>query len=1151
MHKLAERGAGTSFATLLRIQPRHLRSVQLDRDFDDPISSLHYVVTPFVRSTMQRLAEGLREGSASRAWRLTGDYGTGKSSLALAFSRLAAGDQGALPAELADLRSDVRLEPILVVGEREPIGRSVLRSLRSVAKVRKLLPKGSALQQMLRDVEAPQPADVIEAIDAMSAALTSGGHADGLLLILDELGKNLEHVVRLSASEDVYLLQRLAEAAARSGRRPLIVLAVLHQAVATYAASLSSSDRREWEKVAGRFEEIVFAPPLEQSATLVAAALGVDREALPFALSRATGATMDAALKLGWYGMGAPRAALIDLASGLLPLDPLTLPVLARLLRRFGQNERSLFSFLSSAEPFGLMDHAGIALEKARPYRLHDLYDYVAANLVNLIDYGVHASRWQVIDGVIRSAHLTSDMELDVLKTVGLLNLLDDPSLPASEAAVALAVAGASVAHRRDAENAIRSLRDESRILYRRGSIGGLSLWPNTSVDLEEAFGRGYEATASTAIVASLAPLLPREPLVARRHYVETGALRHFERVYASAADLEAVATRLPELAVQSPDGRIVVALSETAREHRKVLAIVARLVPTLPGTVMVAVPAPVGELAPLLHDVQAWRWVRNNVTELAGDRVAREEMSRQLAISEDLLGRALTSLTDVRSGGGRTEWFHDGAAVDLQNGRAVVSYLSKICDKEFDLSPLVRNELINRRTLSTAAARARYMLFEALSTRADTVDLGISDAGTPPERAMYLSILKPGGVHAERDGVWSIEFPAEGQDPLRLRPALVAIDDLLRTAGDARVRYEDVVALLRGGRFGIRDGLAPLFVAIYLAARWHHTAVYEDGSYLDQVGGPEFNRVTKEPEHFELQYCAIEGVRTQVFARLAATIGVEVLRSELDLLDVVRPLTTFLARLPDHARRTRRMSAVTVAVREALMSARDPKVMVFTDLPRACGIDPISIGKEPNEADVDYFMQRMKSSVCELRDAYSSLLARLTSALAMALEIDEENARSIRVAAAARAARVIAAVKEPELKTFLLRLTDSVLDDTAWIESLASAVARKPAERWADVDEAEFAHRLPQLAKRFRRVEAAGYDERTRKALSGDEEAYRLIITAADGREVEEVLRLGSGDRALLASLEGRIRTMLAKHGRVGTLAAARVIMGESLSED
>ncbi|HEX8554588.1 MAG TPA: hypothetical protein VF695_07770, partial [Sphingomonas sp.] len=233
MLELASRPVGKTFASLLRIQPRHLRSVQLDRDFGDPGSASHYIVTPFVRSTLQRLAEGLRQGSSARAWRLTGDYGTGKSSLALVLSRLAAGSVVALPKGLGELSSDVRLEPVLVVGDREPIGRSVLRGLRNVAVARKLGAGGKALPRLLRDLDSPTPSDVIHAIEAVTDALLANGQADGLLLILDELGKNLEHVVRAPQSEDVYLLQRLAETAARSGERPFMVVAILHQAVAT------------------------------------------------------------------------------------------------------------------------------------------------------------------------------------------------------------------------------------------------------------------------------------------------------------------------------------------------------------------------------------------------------------------------------------------------------------------------------------------------------------------------------------------------------------------------------------------------------------------------------------------------------------------------------------------------------------------------------------------------------------------------------------------------------------------------------------------------------------------------------------------------------------------------------------------------------
>ena len=52
-----------------------------------------------------------------------------------------------------------------------------------------------------------------------------------------------------------------------------MVVAIVHQAIAGYASPLTSAQRREWEKVAGRYEEVVFSPPLEQAAILIGAML--------------------------------------------------------------------------------------------------------------------------------------------------------------------------------------------------------------------------------------------------------------------------------------------------------------------------------------------------------------------------------------------------------------------------------------------------------------------------------------------------------------------------------------------------------------------------------------------------------------------------------------------------------------------------------------------------------------------------------------------------------------------------------------------------------------------------------------------------------------------------------------------------------------
>jgi len=73
-------------ANLFDIQKRFIRSTHLERDFADHTALRGYVVTPPAQEGFERVLQGLNPNSGQRAWRVTGDYGTGKSSFALALS---------------------------------------------------------------------------------------------------------------------------------------------------------------------------------------------------------------------------------------------------------------------------------------------------------------------------------------------------------------------------------------------------------------------------------------------------------------------------------------------------------------------------------------------------------------------------------------------------------------------------------------------------------------------------------------------------------------------------------------------------------------------------------------------------------------------------------------------------------------------------------------------------------------------------------------------------------------------------------------------------------------------------------------------------------------------------------------------------------
>src|SRR6266446_2792676 len=128
--------AERKIAELFNIQRRFLRSAHLERDFRDPSALDGYVVTRQVNQNLDRIVKGLDKKSGQRAWRITGDYGSGKSSFALLLAHLFAGKDSDLPPQvrkaidLTKVRdSRTRFLPVLVTGSREPLAVALTRSL--------------------------------------------------------------------------------------------------------------------------------------------------------------------------------------------------------------------------------------------------------------------------------------------------------------------------------------------------------------------------------------------------------------------------------------------------------------------------------------------------------------------------------------------------------------------------------------------------------------------------------------------------------------------------------------------------------------------------------------------------------------------------------------------------------------------------------------------------------------------------------------------------------------------------------------------------------------------------------------------------------------------------------------------------------------
>jgi hypothetical protein len=289
--------------------------VSLARDAHRTDALDGYILTPTGRDILRRLAEALRGDTSTRAWSLTGPYGSGKSAFALLVAQLLSGEPkvrqrartflSSCDEELSERffgagglqKRAGRLCPVLVTGSRQPLEKSLSATL--AASLRAIANRGRPPQIIERlERMAAQPNTSGTAIVGMFEEANEyldrfGREASGILLVIDELGKFLEYGASNSEQGDVYVLQELAEAATRS-KRPFLFMTILHQAIDRYADHMSPGRRAEWAKVQGRFEDVAFEERGEQVLRLLAHAIRLEGDDLKALRRQAKGLSQDA-----------------------------------------------------------------------------------------------------------------------------------------------------------------------------------------------------------------------------------------------------------------------------------------------------------------------------------------------------------------------------------------------------------------------------------------------------------------------------------------------------------------------------------------------------------------------------------------------------------------------------------------------------------------------------------------------------------------------------------------------------------------------------------------------------------------------------------------------------------------------------------------
>ena len=1052
-----------SLASLIEVNQSGVRSINIERDLPNPDIAERYILTTQSRLTLDRLLSRFNGAASVRAWTLTGPYGSGKSFFSLFLMNLACPSQPAhldtrrrlakvdpflleTAVELFALEQSAGLLPVAITGYRAPIvdclKHGLKHALQCLPATVSLQAQSAALDNWSDQTDSRSIVRWFEALIATVVEPELGYR--GLLLIFDEMGKPLEFAAAHPDKADVYLLQELAEFANRSSTTPLVFVSILHQSFERYAALLDVATQQEWAKVQGRFEDVAFQEPPALQMRLVASAIQPVEPARLTLFRPQLDQTVQEAVASGWCPPLMDEDEFTRLCHRTYPLHPAALVALPFIFRRLAQNERSIFAYLASAEPFGFQE---FLLRHKLPdfVLLADLYDYLMANFQGRLYASGRARVLLETQERLQSTSNLDLLEIETIKTIGLLNWLSEISHLQATASTLFMALRTPTRPDQKLREVLQKLQKRSLIVYRRFN-DTYSVWQGSDVDLEEQLHKARQKLSGSFSVAStLQRYLPPRPLVARRHSYETGTLRYFEVEYVDSFTRDKLALTPGEGA----SGKILLCLPANPAEVGILAAWAESPELQEQPAVIIGVVSRAMRLTELLHELRCLHWVRENTPELRDDPVARRELRLRLATIELLVNNELDrgfSLHQLAELAG-CQWYYRGEYLSTPQQKGLLHLLSNICDTLYAQTPYLWNELINRRSLSSQGAAARRNLIEAILTKPHQPILGIT--GFPPERSMYESLLLASRLHVEvMPGRWAFQ-PLPAEDPLQLKYVWQAMTAFVFSDPPQPRPVDQLFAQLGQPPFGLTDGVLPLLLCAFLAVYQAETTLYREGTLLPEPGIADWEVLLRRPELFQVAGCKVTGHLEQVVARFAHGLG-----TETAVMPVVRDLMRRFKTLPEHTWRTQRLSEQARALRRVIDNARSPEQLLFQEIPEALELPQFTSAMMTTSL-IDTFFERLNAVITELANDVPRLQkwARDHFLLASGLSGGQDGWGQFLGLAQEMAPRVV----NPNLGPLLRRAAEAS-DPHAALESVLALIAGRPLRTWSDTDSDRYA---------------------------------------------------------------------------------------------
>lgn len=968
----------------------NIKTVQFD-DFQ-------YIVTSNSRRVLGSLIADYNSGI--HCFTLVGTYGTGKSSFLAALERDLLLNTKSLFENKGQFNGYTKFEMLNIVGDYNTLSNLLMEELESnTGNTKELF---SLLEQRLNEHKKKN---------------------EFLLIVIDEFGKILEHAANHNPEKELYFLQQLAEFVNHAKHDNIILITTLHQSFGAYSKKLTEQQRNEWEKVKGRFKEIVFSEPVEQLLHLAAAQIEKSSKKI---ISEKNFNTLFSLAKQTKF---INNDLEISVAQKLYPLDIFSAVVLTYSIQRYGQNERSLFSFLSSKDNNSINNFEPTTTQT---YNLANIYDYIIYNFYSyLSEVNADSTNWRAIRVALERVEGYMDVEkIDsaskIVKTIGLCNLFGNAINFDETALCQYAKLALNIPNPEVIINELENLKIIRFAKYKSQYI----IFEGTDVNIEdELYKAAGQVPRPIDFVDDLNSFFEFKIVQANASFYKKGTPRFFEFVLSNQAQM-----LTPE---DDIDGYINLVFANSTNSRKQII----ETSKNTNNAVLYVYFKNADVIVNHLYEIQKLEYVRKQI--LIEDKIAEREIQNLIAYEKDSLNKAINySLVSFSV---NIEWFYKGEQKQIHSQADFNKLLSEVCDEVYFSTPIIQNELFNRQKINSAISLARVTLLNTLidDNCVATSDLGFEEDKFPPEKTIYYTLLKNTGIHRQINGAYTLCEPNNDS----FKYLWDKCEDFLKSAIDKQQKLGNLIKELKAPPFKLKQGFLDFWIPIYLIIKKQDYSLYDsEGRYIPNINREVLDLLQKSPNEFRIKTFAVEGVKIEFFNQYRNFINLndKDLITQDSFLETIKPFLVFYNNLNEYAKNTLNFdNPKTAKFRNVLAKATDPEKTFFEDLPNVFGFKNDSLAT--NKEFMSQYQNLIKNAIRELRSCYSNLINKIEENVIEVLGLQSTNFTEYKSEIENRFKGIKTNLLSNKQKSFLNRLLMPQTDKTLWYESICFVVFDKP----------------------------------------------------------------------------------------------------------